>query len=687
MSSRLAAKKRSAAGLAEARRQKRQLTANKEAAAAAAALPFATPLGTRRDTASPPDQPLPGPSRAAGQGSVDSLPSETATAGEPPSVPAINAAATHPKVAKARKAPKASKPKVSEVATGVQALVAAPPPPTTAAMARDVATLPAHGPAPLDSCTPPAVHIASGLADATLALPPLPAAANSGNENAGPRSPSATPAHASGPIIDVADSDSDTEAPGEALPSLACPRPQHLRPASRTRAPSARSIPAHSPFDLSEFLSRFHAGAAAIPSPPRPPRPQSGVAPANSLTSRADACSDLAAPVPPPDIDPATLYVEFTRFLQSRVAPAAHIQPPAREPFPASLDAYSWTLPNDKGALPPAAVRNLRAADFPPPAHRARGDFVPAAVHILAAHRLYPFLLSPEGLNCTPMELVMRMRLLDCLRFRDAPPILGATHSARFGRHGITIMHFLREDLAAQLAAGSSDANYSLDFGSNVAPPSAPTCNSYNDLLGAVQGLTTFANAEWYEPMAHVLYRLREFVTANMDADPGHTPARVQRTLHEVNRLLGDAFVHLASDLPTWWRDFSAAVHRISYSSSSWAVALCSLAPAAVPATRDSYPRTSSPPQRRATHEPSARGVQTRPGGFPANMRALIPRNAEGQEPCLRFFAGSICFGGAASTCAVRNRLHAWPDELPAALLAFIKKKFGRHDPGQRRRA
>ncbi|KAL3666991.1 hypothetical protein V7S43_007936 [Phytophthora oleae] len=97
-----------------------------------------------------------------------------------------------------------------------------------------------------------------------------------------------------------------------------------------------------------------------------------------------------------------------------------------------------------------------------------------------------------------------------------------------------------------------------------MAPPLVPPCISYFDQLSAVQGLTSFANAHWYEPMAHVLYRVHEFVTANMDADPAHTPKRVERTLHEVNQFLGAAFTPLAADSSYWWREFSTAVvHRV----------------------------------------------------------------------------------------------------------------------------
>ncbi|KAE8897342.1 hypothetical protein PF003_g18933 [Phytophthora fragariae] len=120
--------------------------------------------------------------------------------------------------------------------------------------------------------------------------------------------------------------------------------------------------------------------------------------------------------------------------------------------------------------------------------------------------------------------------------FDDAPAIVITAYSARFGRHGLSIMHCKRADRAARLRAGSGDANFVMNFGRSVTPPPAPACTTYFDLLGAVQGLASFANANWHEPMAHFLYRVREFATANMGADPANTPCRVERTLHERRR-------------------------------------------------------------------------------------------------------------------------------------------------------
>ncbi|KAE8896627.1 hypothetical protein PF003_g19354 [Phytophthora fragariae] len=89
----------------------------------------------------------------------------------------------------------------------------------------------------------------------------------------------------------------------------------------------------------------------------------------------------------------------------------------------------------------------------------------------------------------------MRWCIVASMTFNDSLPILIALFGARFGRFGVSIMHFRRVDRAAMLAAGSSDANFELDFGRHAAPPTPPACRDYQDLLHAVQGLMSFANA------------------------------------------------------------------------------------------------------------------------------------------------------------------------------------------------
>jgi hypothetical protein len=249
-------------------------------------------------------------------------------------------------------------------------------------------------------------------------------------------------------------------------------------------------------------------------------------------------------------------------------------------------------------------------------------------------------------------------------------------------------MHFRRADRTAQLEAGSSDANFNLDFGRNVALPAAPACTPYFDILAAIQGLTTFANALWYEPLTRPLYRLREFVAANMDADPHHSPHRVSRTLHEINHHLGSVYIHLSSDSPLWWRDFCAAAARIEFTSVAWAMALHELAhvePASGDPRRQvasSGPAAPTRPRR----DDAIRIPASRPGGIPANVRSLIPRNDDGDEPCLRFFGGGMCPEGTRTDCAIPGRTHTWHGDIPPALKAFAVRKFGRRNHPDRRR-
>ncbi|KAG1706478.1 hypothetical protein DVH05_001627 [Phytophthora capsici] len=209
------------------------------------------------------------------------------------------------------------------------------------------------------------------------------------------------------------------------------------------------------------------------------------------------------------------------------------------------------------------------------------------------------------------------------------------------------------------------------------APPQAPSCRNYHDLLGAIQGLTTLANAEWYEPMAHVLYRLRDFATRNMDEDPDHSPELVKRTLDEVNQFLGSTFIHLSSDSPTWWRDFSSPPHPGRLHSAQRGVH--QQRPSVAPPSRPCLQHTAP------SYKWRGRKPATTPECHPTEVPRNDPRNADGQEPCLRFFSGAMCYGGTTATCGSRSRVHSWPEDLPPALIDYIKKRFGRRDTGNRR--
>ncbi|KAE9184315.1 hypothetical protein PF002_g26472 [Phytophthora fragariae] len=303
--------------------------------------------------------------------------------------------------------------------------------------------------------------------------------------------------------------------PGGAQPVSTRPLPRVMPTSSGVAPPAHRARADRAPFDLTEFLSRFHTGPQAAPAS----APHTSLSPAETVTDthvHRHLADRFVQDSPGAGPDLAGVLTELLDFVRGHPARAVGGQiatptsAPATTPQPwPTPDPLFWTLPNAKGILPPVETRNLRTAQFQPPAHRVRGDFTPTATHDLAAHRLIPFLTSPEGMHETPMGYVLRIR--EEFPFDNAPAI--AIAARRFGRHGLTIMHCKRVDRATRLRAGSADANFNMDFGRSASPPPAPGYTSYFDLLSAVQGLTTFANANWHEPMAHVMYRVREFVS------------------------------------------------------------------------------------------------------------------------------------------------------------------------------
>lgn len=67
---------------------------------------------------------------------------------------------------------------------------------------------------------------------------------------------------------------------------------------------------------------------------------------------------------------------------------------------------------------------------------------MPASIYMLTAHRLYPYLLTPETAHETPVSFVMGWRVSAVMTFADSLPILMALFGAQFGQFGISIMHF-----------------------------------------------------------------------------------------------------------------------------------------------------------------------------------------------------------------------------------------------------
>ncbi|KAG6966671.1 hypothetical protein JG688_00006660 [Phytophthora aleatoria] len=105
----------------------------------------------------------------------------------------------------------------------------------------------------------------------------------------------------------------------------------------------------------------------------------------------------------------------------------------------------------------------------------------------------------------------------------------------RLGSRGLTIMHSRPQSELEHLRRGSTNANFSSDFGAGaVLPVTEARCSTYEDLLAAIGGLILFGEALWYDHARRLLSRLKRFVLANMERD-SNTPERVLLTLLHVN--------------------------------------------------------------------------------------------------------------------------------------------------------
>ncbi|KAJ0390334.1 hypothetical protein ATCC90586_011380 [Pythium insidiosum] len=220
---------------------------------------------------------------------------------------------------------------------------------------------------------------------------------------------------------------------------------------------------------------------------------------------------------------------------------------------------------------------------------------------------------------------------------------------------------FKEVDDASALELGSSNSNFSVDFKSGNGLPPSPPCPSYDALLDAIHGLSAFANEMWFDHVRKLLSRLRAFVSKNKSADPSCRPSRVRLTRQYVDRFLGRSMGHLQSESEQWWLHYCESLRQIEFTNPEWGMALVNTLQAE-PRQRELKPRDAP---------------LKRPGNMPAEIKDLIPRNAEGKEPCLRHFSGLGCPGGK-DRCTNRILLHTWPSKLPPELLTWARSNMRR---------
>ncbi|OWZ06217.1 hypothetical protein PHMEG_00021561 [Phytophthora megakarya] len=265
------------------------------------------------------------------------------------------------------------------------------------------------------------------------------------------------------------------------------------------------------PFNLESFAQAFAPNEFAPPAPPADER--------LTLSDRVDQLFDL--------------FTALRRNVLARTAQHPHTAtpvfrdtaPPLAAPLAAAdaresppSETATWTLAplGNSADMPPTAVCQLRYESFPAPHTHVRGEYYPPAAHRLAAHRLSHDLNTTAGRWATPMSFVLHVRELACVRFDAPPAVLMALYSGRLGSRGLTVLPFRPQSELEQLERGSTNANFSTDFGAGAALPATEArSSSYEDLLAAVSGLISFSDTLWYDHARRMLCRLKRFVVAN----------------------------------------------------------------------------------------------------------------------------------------------------------------------------
>ncbi|GMF21046.1 unnamed protein product [Phytophthora fragariaefolia] len=210
-----------------------------------------------------------------------------------------------------------------------------------------------------------------------------------------------------------------------------------------------------------------------------------------------------------------------------------HETPPTAATATPELNARpsTVTMPNTKGELPPTELCYLTTSSFPEGAKKAKGDYNPPQAHLLAASRMFRAFGTQTGKPLSAMSFVLWLRELESVKFRVTPAVLMAIFSGRLGSRGLTVMHFKESSEISALQDGSTNVNFASDFSPSASLPSARIdCSTYEDILDALHGLTSFGQELWYDHMRKLMSRLRNFVGKNKPADPENTRSRARET-------------------------------------------------------------------------------------------------------------------------------------------------------------
>ncbi|OWY97276.1 hypothetical protein PHMEG_00032244, partial [Phytophthora megakarya] len=265
------------------------------------------------------------------------------------------------------------------------------------------------------------------------------------------------------------------------------------------------------------------------------------------------------------------------------------------------------TEPSDQGEFPAGTVVELSCVSFPEQAKKEKGEYIPPQAH------------------------VWQQLESECVGFKTTPAVLMELFSGRLGSRGLTILHFREEDEQDALEARSSNGNFSSD----------------------IQSFSRSSAGVYKLPV-----RLRPFMSKNKSPDPEGLPACVSLVLLYVNKWLGEALGHLQVDNPTWSGGFSSAVEAIDYKSPVWTMSL-------VTTLSQSGHRSGTTD---CDHQRKRDVYGRREKSVPDDIRALVPTNHRGEEPCLRFLGGVMCSGGTRDKSGTKaSSRRATAEEIEAA--------------------
>jgi hypothetical protein len=313
-------------------------------------------------------------------------------------------------------------------------------------------------------------------------------------------------------------------------------------------------------------------------------------------------------------------------------------------------------------------MRNLESdpecQDPPGTAKRPRLAFAPSSEQE-KAHRMVTSSRLAGKSSDVFVDFVLAMS-----EFLWHPGVLARLNDLQFGARGLSVTHFQRVGLLDRYRMASTAASLSSDL--SVAPPPPFKPLTWRELAAATRSFLVYTQAVCDETTVQLAHVLDGFV-AEMEGwkqlSEDDLPVLTWWIDHELERYRNAVVNDLHNGTTT-----RAQIHeRLTPSNPD----LQGLVPASL---RDKLLSSTTPTTAASQPNRRAQERSAPERKIPKDVLERIPMR-DNKEVCLHYLSKRRCNSKDSTVCTFRNRIHFWPDPIPAKVREYIDDKLGRLCP------